>query len=324
MTPQQFIQTLGAVTASQQLLRAKRFALLALAVQLPLALSAQGLTSISGFRASSEVDPFASKDILEVASASSPVASIPGASATVTVGCYNTEPSALVDALVQLAGKTPQPSEAVLGVKITVAGVDLDVVTAANIRTNYNFIGPSTSYSTLVRSVTVKVRFDNDETLQKEPATAARFPSIDGKVWYRTGDLVVMDELGSLHHLDRTDNQVKALGHRIELGEVESHLIDLWHGRVAAVAWPVEHGSARGIAAFHCMEGLSAQEIRNKMMLRVPRYMIPQQVRRLETITLTEQGKIDRMALRAMLEVAADTQAKRGGPPTSGRPISPL
>jgi D-alanine--poly(phosphoribitol) ligase subunit 1 len=126
-----------------------------------------------------------------------------------------------------------------------------------------------------------------------------------------------MDELGSLHHLGRIDNQVKVLGHRIELGEVESHLSSICGtDAVAAVAWPVEHGSARGLAAFHCMEGLSGQEIRNKMMLRVPHYMVPQQVRRLEKIPLTEQGKIDRVALRAMLDVAADSPASEADLPT--------
>ena len=142
---------------------------------------------------------------------------------------------------------------------------------------------------------------------QDPERTAARFPTVNGKTWYRTGDLVVVDELGSYHHLGRIDNQVKVLGHRIELGEVESHLSAICGtDAVAAVAWPVEHGSARGIAAFHCTEGLSAQEIRDEMALRVPRYMVPQQVRRLEKIPLTEQGKIDRATLRAMLEQTPD------------------
>jgi acyl-coenzyme A synthetase/AMP-(fatty) acid ligase len=57
------------------------------------------------------------------------------------------------------------------------------------------------------------------------------------------------------------------------------------------------------------MEGVSAKEIRDKMALSVPRYMVPQQVRRLERIPLTEQGKIDRAALRAMLEEASETRA---------------
>jgi acyl-coenzyme A synthetase/AMP-(fatty) acid ligase len=37
--------------------------------------------------------------------------------------------------------------------------------------------------------------------------------------------------------------------------------------------------------------------------------MVPQQVRRLERIPLTEQGKIDRASLRAMLEPAPDVTA---------------
>jgi amino acid adenylation domain-containing protein len=137
---------------------------------------------------------------------------------------------------------------------------------------------------------------------QDPERTAARFPAIDGKVWYRTGDLVVMDESGIYHHLGRIDNQVKVLGHRVELGEVESHLSAICGSdAVAAVAWPVEHGSARGIAAFHCAEELSAQDIRDAMTRRVPRYMVPQQVRQLERIPLTEQGKIDRAALARLL-----------------------
>jgi D-alanine--poly(phosphoribitol) ligase subunit 1 len=149
--------------------------------------------------------------------------------------------------------------------------------------------------------------------------TAARFPSIDGKVWYRTGDLVVVDESGSYHHLGRIDNQVKILGHRIELGEVESHLSAVCGSdAVAAVAWPVDHGSARGIAAFHCVEGLSAQEIRDAMMRRVPRYMAPQQVRRLERIPLTENGKIDRAALIALLEPAPETETSEADLPPVG------
>jgi len=52
----------------------------------------------------------------------------------------------------------------------------------------------------------------------------------------------------------------------------------------------VEHGSAQD-RGFSLHEWLSPQEIRDAMTIRVPRYMVPQQVRRLEKIPLTEQGK---------------------------------
>jgi acyl-CoA synthetase (AMP-forming)/AMP-acid ligase II len=71
---------------------------------------------------------------------------------------------------------------------------------------------------------------------------------------------------------------------------------------VAAVAWPAEHGSARGIVAFHCCEGRSAQQIRDAMQQRVPRYAVPTQVVKLASIPLTENGKVDRKALIEALE----------------------
>jgi len=133
--------------------------------------------------------------------------------------------------------------------------------------------------------------------------TAARFPVIAGKRWYRTGDLVCQDESGIYHHLGRIDHQVKILGHRVELGEVEAHLGQICDSdSVAAVAWPAEHGSARGIVAFHCCEGRSAQQIRDAMQQRVPRYAVPTQVVKLASIPLTENGKVDRKALIEALE----------------------
>ena len=61
-----------------------------------------------------------------------------------------------------------------------------------------------------------------------------------------TGDLASQDAEGRFHHLGRTDNQVKVLGNRVELEEVEAHLRKVsGQESVAAVAWPVINGSAR-------------------------------------------------------------------------------
>jgi D-alanine--poly(phosphoribitol) ligase subunit 1 len=133
--------------------------------------------------------------------------------------------------------------------------------------------------------------------------TAARFPVIGGKVWYRTGDLVYREASGTYHHLGRVDHQVKIRGHRVELGEVEAYLAEICGSdSVAAVAWPVDHGSARGIVAFHCVPGLAAEDVRDALMRRIPRYAVPQQVLQLTSLPLTSNGKIDRNLLVEMLE----------------------
>ena len=132
--------------------------------------------------------------------------------------------------------------------------------------------------------------------------TEARFPKIDGNVWYLTGDLAYKDANGIFHHLGRTDHQVKVLGFRVEIEDIECHLREACAvDSVAAVAWPNANGSAEGIVAFVAGSELTAQEIRDAMQHRVPKYMIPTQVRVLERLPLSASGKIDRKALAAML-----------------------
>ncbi len=138
-----------------------------------------------------------------------------------------------------------------------------------------------------------------------DPAlTAERFPTLEGRRWYRTGDLAYRDATGVFHHLGRIDNQVKVLGNRVELEEVEAHLREITGtDAVAAVAWPREGDRATGIVAFHCAPGLSRDRIRDEMMKRVPSYMVPARIHELEAMPMSiGSGKVDRKALTRMLE----------------------
>jgi amino acid adenylation domain-containing protein len=138
---------------------------------------------------------------------------------------------------------------------------------------------------------------------QDPELTAARFPMIEGRRWYRTGDLAFEDASGTFHHLGRIDNQVKILGNRVELEEVEAHLREIvGTDSVAAVAWPLADGRATGIVAFHCAPGMTRDKVREEMKLRVPDYMIPKRVHFLYALPLGSSGKIDRKALTRLLD----------------------
>jgi len=133
--------------------------------------------------------------------------------------------------------------------------------------------------------------------------TAARFPTLNGERWYRTGDLAFEDASGTFHHLGRIDNQVKILGNRVELEEVEAHLREiLGTDMVAAVVWPLVDSRASGIVAFHCAAGVTRDAARNAMKKRVPDYMVPQRIHYLDDMPLGATGKVDRKALYRMLD----------------------
>jgi D-alanine--poly(phosphoribitol) ligase subunit 1 len=137
-----------------------------------------------------------------------------------------------------------------------------------------------------------------------EEQTSRHFVQMNGKRWYRTGDLGYQDAHGRFHHLGRIDNQVKVRGMRVELEEIEAHLRAVYQTEsVAAVAWPVEHGSAAGIVAFVASHGAASSELsKDRLKKRLPPHMVPSAIYDVAALPLNANGKVDRKALAARLE----------------------
>jgi len=174
-------------------------------------------------------------------------------------------------------------------------------VRAAIVNSSNRFLGPGEIGELAVSGQQTSQGYLNDAA-----RTLARFPTIDGAIWYLTGDLAYQDASGIFHHLGRTDHQVKVLGNRVELEEVEAHLRNVCGSEsVAALAWPIEAGCARGIVAFVAGTTTSATRIREGMQLRVPKYMVPSKVCVLDDLPLNTSGKTDRKALAALLSGGA-------------------
>lgn len=122
---------------------------------------------------------------------------------------------------------------------------------------------------------------------------------------YQTGDRACYLEDGRVEFLERSDHQVKLYGHRIELGEVESVLIQHEAIKAAVVMKEeMEDGTAR--LAAYCVpaatdgEFPSETQLRNFLKRHVPAIMVPSVWISLPDLPLTLNGKIDRKALSAM------------------------
>ncbi|MFO1077415.1 MAG: amino acid adenylation domain-containing protein [Planctomycetota bacterium] len=122
-----------------------------------------------------------------------------------------------------------------------------------------------------------------------------------GSRMYRTGDLVRWDREGRLEFHGRADGQVKLLGHRIELGELEVALRKRGSiGEAAAIVREDRAGDPRLIAYVTAANGvaLDANEIRDELRRTLPRFMVPSAIVVLPAIPKTPNGKIDRRALQ--------------------------
>jgi amino acid adenylation domain-containing protein len=173
--------------------------------------------------------------------------------------------------------------------------------------------------------------------------TAERFPpdpeSRDATArLYRTGDLGRWRHDGRLEHLGRLDRQVKLRGLRIELGEIESALLDhpdIADGVVVTRAQGEGGGDAgddrdvRLVAYVVTRDahaaGIDAAGLRQHLRARLPEYMLPQHVVRLDALPLLPNGKIDRNALpapqpaRAASAVPSDAAAASGAVASAAR-----
>jgi amino acid adenylation domain-containing protein len=136
--------------------------------------------------------------------------------------------------------------------------------------------------------------------------TRRRFPTIGGKRWYLTGDLTLQDEWGVFHHLGRIDRQVKILGQRVELEEIEAHLRSAADSEnVAVVAWPIQDGMLQGVVAFTGGISTPGEKLLDSLRRRVPSYMVPRRIVQLDRLPLNPSGKIDRKALVCFLSESA-------------------
>jgi D-alanine--poly(phosphoribitol) ligase subunit 1 len=121
-------------------------------------------------------------------------------------------------------------------------------------------------------------------------------------VGYRTGDLVQIDEKGWLHFKGRSDFQIKHMGYRIELEEIESAMGTLFGVKECAVVYHRFSNGLGQIVAFAAITGLvSGETILSGTAAIVPSYMVPKKMVVLETLPKNANGKIDRVALLASL-----------------------
>lgn len=123
--------------------------------------------------------------------------------------------------------------------------------------------------------------------------------------WYKTGDLALFNEDGNLECLGRIDSQIKIGGQRMELGEIEAMLREIVETNdVAVIPTSYVDGMPQGVVAFIAKE-LSPQnivEIQGRCKQKLLSPFVPKSIHTLKALPLNTSGKIDRKALKVLLE----------------------
>ena len=111
---------------------------------------------------------------------------------------------------------------------------------------------------------------------------------------YRTGDIGRYNEFGELVFVSRKDHQIKHMGHRIELGEIEAHVNQMAGIRMSCCVYDKEREK---IVLFYVGDA-EGKDIIKALKEKLPRYMIPNLVEKIEEMPFTANGKLNRMELK--------------------------
>jgi len=145
--------------------------------------------------------------------------------------------------------------------------------------------------------------------LNRPELTAEKFveiPFIPGERMYRSGDLARSLPDGNIEYLGRIDNQVKIRGYRIELNEIEARLLECDGIREAVVLAKEGSGGINYLCGYVVSEiEKEVAKIKSQLMTKLPEYMIPSALIKVQSMPITPNGKVDRRALLS-LEVSID------------------
>ena len=144
----------------------------------------------------------------------------------------------------------------------------------------------------------------NRGELTAERFIANPFVAEPGARLYRTGDLGRYRSDGTIEYLGRNDFQVKIRGFRVELGEIESRLLECPGVREAVVLAREDRPGDTRLVAYYVPRptgpggpAVSAAALRQQLADTLPAFMVPALYVALDSLPLTVNGKLDRGAL---------------------------
>ena len=122
-------------------------------------------------------------------------------------------------------------------------------------------------------------------------------------IGYRTGDFVYQEKKNNqLFFVGREDSQVKHMGYRIELNEIEIAINNIKNIKEAVVFYKKEANNGKIITVIACNELDKKEYIYNTLKKKLPIYMIPSKIFLVKNLLKNRNNKIDRKKMKDIYE----------------------
>ena len=143
--------------------------------------------------------------------------------------------------------------------------------------------------------------------LNNEQLTKEKFVAIAESIFYRTGDIVKLNENHDVICLGRADNQIKIRGYRVEPEEIETQLNEIEGIKQSVVVALETNEFDKILGAYYISDNnMNLKNIVDYLLLKLPSYMIPSVFKRVDEFILNTNGKIDRKRVLDCTEIKTD------------------
>lgn len=132
--------------------------------------------------------------------------------------------------------------------------------------------------------------------INKPELTKDKFVYIDelDKRVYKTGDLTLWNNDGSIQFLGRIDSQIKIRGQRIEIMEIQNKMLELPQLKEVAIKCFEDKKKNKYLVAYYTRNAeISEHNIKEFLNKYLPPYMVPSRIVMLDNMPLNQNGKID-------------------------------
>lgn len=136
----------------------------------------------------------------------------------------------------------------------------------------------------------IKLRNMNSERFIQSPFNSS-------EKLYKTGDLVKLHSNGIMEYIGRSDFQIKINGYRIEIGEIQSKILN-YSGIKDCFIHVIEKENIKLLCAYYtCKKPINLKYLKEYLTRSLPTYMIPKHFILLDEFPLTSNGKVDKKRL---------------------------
>ena len=148
--------------------------------------------------------------------------------------------------------------------------------------------------------------FVSDGYYKNKKLTSEKFYELKSKNkkvrFYNSGDLVIKDKKGFYHYKGRSDNQIKIMGYRIELEDIEMNINKLKYVNQSCVLLD-KNKQSTSLVAFISSKNKNLFTFKQDLKKHLPHYMMPKKFVFMKSLPFNRNGKLDKNRLKKQVNL---------------------